>query len=155
MDVNLNLNILSQSTIINIWHHTCIYSDKGLNNKKQFRLTHNYLQIEVIMKNIISENDANPTREFAEQKGNSFAQKYNQYSKTEQKLIKKFPSKLIKGKVKVYNHNKITNHMNNENLSDVAELNLVSKRMLYFLKFTFLVFSLISLFFFLKKIINN
>ncbi|HEU4789849.1 MAG TPA: hypothetical protein VFS71_09200 [Flavobacterium sp.] len=101
------------------------------------------------MKNIISENDMNQIREFINQKDNEFT--YDQYSIVEQKQKKKTPSKLIKGKVKVYNNNSRPKLINSEYLDDESELNLISERMLLFLKFTFLFLILTVFFFFLKK----
>lgn len=101
------------------------------------------------MKNIISENDANQVREFIDQKENEFA--YDQYSIVEQKQKKKTPSKLIKGKVKVYRNTSRPKLINRENLDDESELNLISERMLLFLKFTFLLLILIASFIWVKK----
>lgn len=103
------------------------------------------------MKNIISENDANQVREFINQKKNEFAYDQNQYSTIEQKQKKKTPPKLIKGKVKVYRNTSRPKLINRENLDDESELNLISERMLLFLKFTFLLLILIASFIWVKK----
>jgi hypothetical protein len=92
------------------------------------------------MKNIISE------KEFTSQKKN----KYDQSSVAEQKQNKKSPSKLIKGKVKVYNSS--AKLIDSEYLDDESELNLISERMLIFLKFTFLFIILIALLILFKRI---
>ncbi|PVX47726.1 hypothetical protein C8C85_3681 [Flavobacterium sp. 103] len=101
------------------------------------------------MKNIIPEIDTNQIREFIDQKDNKFGYDQNQYSIVEQKQKKKKSSKFIKGKVKVYNSR--AKLINSEYHDDESELNLVSERMLLFLKFTFLFLILTVFFLFLKK----
>lgn len=103
------------------------------------------------MKNIISKNDTDQEREFINQKKNEFANDQNQYSIVEQKQKKKTSSKLIKGKVKVYNSR--PKLANSEYFDDESELNLISERMLFFLKFTFLFLILTVFFLFLKKVV--
>jgi hypothetical protein len=101
------------------------------------------------MKNIISKNDTDQERKFTNQKENEFANDQNQYSIVEQKQKKKASTKFIKGKVKVFNTK--PKLINNEYLDDESELNLISERMLLFLKFTFLFLILIASFLWIKR----
>jgi hypothetical protein len=103
------------------------------------------------MKNIISKNDTDQEREFINQKKNEFANDQNHYSIVEQKQKKKTSSKLIKGKVKVYNSR--PKLANSEYFDDESEFNLISERMLLFLKFTFLFLILTVFFLFFKKVV--
>ncbi|PZX92647.1 hypothetical protein DOS84_14415 [Flavobacterium aquariorum] len=103
------------------------------------------------MKNIIPEIDTNQAREFTDQKDNKFGYTQNQYSIVEQKQKKKTSSKLIKGKVKVYSNNDRLKLTNSQYHDDESELELISERMLLFLKFTFLILIVTVFFLFLKK----
>ena len=78
--------------------------------------------------------------------GSSFDQNLN--SELTQK-IKSF--KIIKGKVKTYKNNNKVKLVNNDWLEDKEELDIVSKRMSLFLKFTFFSLIIISLFISFKK----
>jgi hypothetical protein len=102
------------------------------------------------MKNKIEfpENDIIQPRQFITSAGSSFDQ--NQYPKAEQKKKVK-PSKIIKGKVKIYNSNNEVKLIDNDWLDDEAELEIVSKRMSIFLKFTFLFLIVLSFLIMFKK----
>lgn len=103
------------------------------------------------MKNIINENEANQIGEFVNQKENTLTYSKNQYSKTEQKQNKKASSKLFKGKVKVYSNNSKPNLIDDDYLDEESELNLVSERMLFFVKFIFLFLIIMTFVLLLKK----
>jgi len=103
------------------------------------------------MKNVISKHDDNQIREFVNQKENKFGFDQNQYTTVEQKQDIKVPSKLIKGKIKVYNSKKRPKLIDREKLDDETELNLISERMFFFVKFTFLFLIIITFLLFLKK----
>lgn len=97
-----------------------------------------------------SKNDIIQTEQFINVQKTASTYDENQYSKVEQKQNKKSPSKVIKGKVKVYHNNNRSKLINHENLDDDSELNLISERMLLFLKFTFLSLLIIALFMLIK-----
>ena len=93
-----------------------------------------------------SKNDTIQTGQFIIDKKTESKYDENQYSKVEEKQNKKSPFKVIKGKVKVYHNNTRPKLINNENLDDDSELDLVSERMLIFLKFILLSLLIMSLF---------
>jgi hypothetical protein len=95
------------------------------------------------MKNIISGSNTNHVQEFINDEELKFAYNQNQ-NPIEGQEPKKIPlQKIFKGKVKVYNTNKRLKHIQNIELDDESELNLISNRMLLFLKFTILFIILI------------
>ena len=94
-----------------------------------------------------SKNDISVTRQFMTSAGSSFDKIIN--SNSYQKQKEKKTSKIIKGKVKIFNKNNGMRLINRGFLNDREELEIVSKRMAIFLKFTFLflmVFSLLIFF---------
>ena len=102
------------------------------------------LQITVIMKNKIDflRKEAIPKRDTST---------CNHYEKAEE-LIKKTPTKLIKGKVKTYKKNVSPKRSDNEYFEDNLELTIISKRMLLFLKVSSIFMIISSLFLLLKEI---
>ncbi|MDR6844255.1 hypothetical protein [Flavobacterium granuli] len=94
------------------------------------------------MKNIISKNITNQTKELVNQTRNTFT--------NEKKQFKITSSKLIKGKVKVYTNSRPKLN-NSDYLDDESELYLVSERMLLFLKFALVFLTLTALFILFKK----
>lgn len=77
---------------------------------------------------------------------------FDENQKTEVEGIQRIKaSKIIKGKVKVYNSKDKMKFVNSDFLDDEAELDIVSKRMSLFLKLTFLMLIVISVLIFFKK----
>jgi hypothetical protein len=90
------------------------------------------------MKNIISENSINQMSEFVNDNKCKFDYDQNHYVSVEQKQMKMPVQKIFKGKVKVYNSSKKLQNIQNVAIDDESELNIISNRMLLFLKITFL-----------------
>lgn len=101
------------------------------------------------MKNKI-EKDAIQKRNYIDFIDNVVAYDQNYYSGIENKQTKN-TSKMVKGKVKVYKKSLDSNFSNYANFEEEFELNLISKRMLLFLKITVFFMAIITVFLVLKK----
>jgi len=104
------------------------------------------------MKNkiVFPKNDAIQTRQLVNQASTRSLFDENLNPKVEgMQRIK--ASKIIKGKVKIYSSKNEEKFVNNDWLGDDAELDIVSKRMSLFLKFTFVCLTIISLLILFKK----
>lgn len=99
------------------------------------------------MKNKI-EKDAIQKRNYIDFIDNVVAYDQNYYSEIEKT---KNTSKMVKGKVKVYKKSLDSNFSNYANFEEEFELNLISKRMLLFLKITVFFMAIITVFLVLKK----
>jgi hypothetical protein len=80
--------------------------------------------------------------------GSSFGNNQGSETKQEQRIKS---SKIIKGKVKIFNNNNEVKFVNNDWLDEETELTIVLKRMSIFLKLTFLFLIALTLLVLLKK----